>query len=154
MDSILNNTSWAFIQGLGYQIKQFIPHFTSKLSHGDANLYPLNLGGSFITAFIDIVCITKDLQYNTIAWTIKPILIKGTTTSNTRLASMWVIMDSTNNSTWFPVPYPEACKNINGTNYLPNYYSITNQTNLVLKSTINGSSAVNVDMSVHVYIVE
>ena len=68
MDSSLNNTSWAFIEGLGYKIQNYASG--NGLLDNSVSATRYITVPSFTKAFIDVVA-----TYNrTTAWTIRPYL--------------------------------------------------------------------------------
>lgn len=151
MDSILNNTSWAFIQGIGYQIKQFISSKFTTLYYRDSTYSAtITVNGGFKTAFMDIVC-----RYGGVtAFTTRPVMVTSDHTSITELSSMWIV---TNYTTEWVLPYPIDFSSIGPDmqNIVGVYRVTSDSTTIKLNSCYgSGNNSFSVQMSVFTYIVE
>ena len=88
MDSILNNTSYAFIQGLGYEIKNYAVK-TGQLSPVGTNSRTFTVP-TFSRAFIDVVCDSL-VSGGYYCWTIRPYMLLSTDTTLNGFYTTWVV---------------------------------------------------------------
>lgn len=109
----------------------------------------ISTGVTFNTAFLDIVCVYSDIA----AFTIRPVMIKSSTTSITELSSMWMISDDTKNVIR---PYP-SYENSFGPDIskIVGVYKVSNSNTIQLNSCDGDDNlGFSVRMSVFTYIVE
>lgn len=146
MDSILNNTSWAFIQGLGYKITGYYTEYKSDIDDANGTNYPYILPRTFTTAFIDIII----YQPNISAWTLRPILM-DVSSGNFGLYSTWMI-SSTDEGYEMVVPSPCLQNKTPHPDRYPYTWFLSDR-NLYIRMKYNGSS-VSSDIMIFIYYIE
>lgn len=142
MDSILNNTSWAFIESLGYQIKDYVIGSTNAMPND--NSYSAISVPAFSKAFIDVVC---DID-NYSSWTIRPFMAVSTNTSMTYMYTTWGI---TNRKTSPPHSYITPTPWITYSR-LPCFFIVRNTTTISFHIAATGDVSTN--MTFFFFIVE
>lgn len=88
MDSIISNTSWAFIKSLGYDIADF----KVSSSESSSESYITISLSSFSFVFVDIVQQTNSVTSKVIAATLRPIMVPSN--GSTKPYSLWMISRS------------------------------------------------------------
>lgn len=144
MDSILN-TSWAFIQGLGYKITDY---YTGYLEHinGKQDAHAYDLPKTFTKAFMDITSY-KDGSY---AWTLRPILL-DVSSNNYFLYSTWAVNVRARAELPLILPLPSLDNGATPMGILPHTWSLTG-TKFYIHSTSSSSQTTTV--VIYIYYIE
>ena len=143
MDSIINNTSFAFIQSLGYDIKDYTNGNTSAMPNG--NTYSPCIVPAFTKAFIDVVTMVNNIIS---AWTLRPCLCRITDTAMTAMYTTWGVCTFGSSVYSYISHAPWASTNSD----FPAYFCVRNSTTISFhKTATSGTSTI---MTYFFYVVE
>ena len=140
MDSIINNTSWAFIKSLGYEITDYsMQTLNSVDSEGSTITVP-----TFNIAFIDFISTSKarsdDPRYT--SFTVRPYICHASDSGKKEPFSMW---GESGTSNIYIKPYDVD-------NSLLRYIEVVNNTTITMYT--GGSTFSHSDIMVFFYVVE
>ena len=88
MDSILSSTTYAFIHGLGYNIKDY-KAIQAYLSPIGTNSRTITVP-SFSRAFIDVICDAISLG-GYFCWSIRPYMLLSSDTTSKAFCTTWIV---------------------------------------------------------------
>ena len=145
MDSILNNTSFAFIENIGYKITDYFVGTQTAIGPNtstDPARY-ITIPAGFSKAFVDIVSSSS----NVFAFTLRPVFLDVSGTEY--LYSTWHYTSIDNNMDII-VPSP-GIGGLTNSSYMPHKWALVSSNHLHIKSTTNTQQTT---VTVHLYYIE